>query len=422
MTLFTKFKKRFYFVVAHYFKFFANISLKKWRPRIIAITGSVGKTTMLNLVESQLGKKAHFSHNANSAYGIAFDILGLKGVTGTKLYWLYLFVATPFRAIFFRHHEKFYVVEIDGERPHETEFVAEWLHPEVTIWISLGLSHAVFYEEEVKKGRFASIEDAIAHEFSMLPKYTQALTLVDADSDLMRNTTKDVSSVVKKLNKNSVTNYTVTPTSSEFTVNKKVFKFAYPMPRDVGIQLVMLVELMKYLELPVDYNLSSFVMPPGRNNTLIGKNGLRIIDSSYNAHLVSMASILDMTESLRVKHKWLVIGDIIDQGTLEKTEHEKLAGLIKEVAPEQVVMIGRRTASYTYPLLKNHVPVVSFKKPKEALKYLEKNLTGKETVIFKGSQYLEWIIEKLLDDPDDVALLTRQDTAHRRRRESWGLE
>jgi len=388
----------------------------------VAITGSVGKTTMLNLVEAQLGEKAHFSHNANSAYGIAFDILGMRGVTGSKLYWLYLFVATPLRALFFRHREEFYIVEIDGERPYETEFVAEWLRPEVTIWISLGLSHAVYYEQEVKKGRFASLEDAIAHEFSMLPRYTQALTLVDADNKLMRETTKDVDSEVKRLNKNSVTSYDVTPTTAKFTVGKRTFEFAYPMPRDVGIQLVMLVELMKYLELPVNYDLSDFVMPPGRSNPLRGKNGLKIIDSSYNAHLVSMTSILDVVKSLRVKHKWLVIGDMIEQGAQEKTEHEKLAGLIRDAAPEQVVLIGRRTAEYTYPLLAGHLPVVSFEKPEPALEYLEKHLKGKETVVFKGSQYLEWIIEKLLDDPEDTRLLTRQDVAHRRRRESWGLE
>ena len=193
------------------------------------------------------------------------------------------------------------------------------------------------------------------------------------------------------------------------------------MPRDVGIQLLMLVELMKYLKLPVNYDLSDFQMPPGRNNPITGKNGLKIIDSSYNAHLVSVASILDMVSSLRVKHKWLVIGDIIDQGQLEKTEHEKLAKLIIDVKPEHVVLIGRRTANYTYPLLKDKVTVTSFEKPPAALKFLNRQLTGKETVIFKGSQYLEWIIEKLLNDPADVSLLVRQDAAHRRRRQSWGL-
>jgi hypothetical protein len=84
-------------------------------------------------------------------------------------------------------------------------------------------------------------------------------------------------------------------------------------------------------------------------------------------------------------------------------------------------MIGRRTKQYTAPLLKGKCDFESFDKPQAALKYLEKNLTGKETVIFKGSQYLEWIIEKLLENPDDVEKLARQDGAHRKRRKSWGL-
>jgi UDP-N-acetylmuramoyl-tripeptide--D-alanyl-D-alanine ligase len=421
MTFSAKFKRRFYFVVASYFKFFANISLSRWRPRIIAITGSVGKTTMLNLVETQIGPKAHFSHNANSAYGIAFDVLGLKGVTGSKLYWIYLFIAAPVRSFFYNRGKKFYVVEIDGERPRETEFIAKWLRPEVTIWVSLGLSHAAYYEQEVKSGRFDSYEEAIAHEFSMLPRYTRSLTLIDDDSELMQGATRDIQSTIKRLSTDSIDDYSVTPDSAKFAIGKKSFRFAYPMPRDVGIQLVMLVELMKYLKLPVNYDLSDFFMPPGRSNPINGKNGLKIIDSSYNAHLVSMASILNMASSLKVKNKWLVLGDIIEQGKLEKSEHEKLADLIKDVKPEQVVLVGRRTANYTYPLLKDKLSVVSFKKPQEALEYLEKNLTGKETVIFKGSQYLEWIIEKLLDNPADKTLLVRQDSAHRRRRQSWGL-
>ena len=72
--------------------------------------------------------------------------------------------------------------------------------------------------------------------------------------------------------------------------------------------------------------------------------------------------------------------------------------------------------------MKEQCDVVSFLKPQQALKYLEENLTGKETILFKGSQYLEWIIEQLLEDPADVSQLARQDEAHRRRRASWGLK
>ena len=90
MALIANTKKKLYLFAARYFRFFANISLKRWRPRIIIVTGSAGKTTMLNLIESQLGTKAHYSHNANSAFGIAFDVLGQRGITGSRLHWLAL--------------------------------------------------------------------------------------------------------------------------------------------------------------------------------------------------------------------------------------------------------------------------------------------------------------------------------------------
>jgi UDP-N-acetylmuramoyl-tripeptide--D-alanyl-D-alanine ligase len=194
------------------------------------------------------------------------------------------------------------------------------------------------------------------------------------------------------------------------------------MPRDVVVQLMMLGELMDYLNLPIKSDLSEFKTPPARNNFLRGKNGLQIIDSSYNAHIISMTTVLEMFRDMKAEHKWMVIGDIIDQGQLEGEEHKKLAKLLADVDAERIIMVGRRTKQYTYPLLKNKKKVESFDKPQQAHAYLEKNLTGKETVLFKGSQYLEWIVEKLLDDPADKLKLARQDEAHRRRRASWGLE
>ena len=49
-------------------------SLKSWKPYIIVVTGSSGRTTLLHLIESQIGDKAKYSHHTNSAYGIPFDI------------------------------------------------------------------------------------------------------------------------------------------------------------------------------------------------------------------------------------------------------------------------------------------------------------------------------------------------------------
>lgn len=180
---------------------------------------------------------------------------------------------------------------------------------------------------------------------------------------------------------------------------------------------------MNYLQLPLRTDLSGMSMPPGRCSFLQGKKGLKIIDSSYNAHLISMESILEMAKALHAGHKWLVIGDIVEQGSIEEREHIRLAELIAEVNPEMVILVGRRTKQYTAPKLKElGIDTRTTLDPHKALKFIEEHTSGDETLIFKGSQYLEWIIEQLLENPEDAAKLPRRDKAATKRRENWGLK
>ena len=420
---FAKFKKRFYFTAANYFRRHADRVLKRWNPRIIAITGSAGKTTMLNLIEHEMGKKAHYSHDANSAFGVSFDLLGLKGIRGSKLRWFWLFIAAPIKGLFKRHAEKFYVVEIDGERPHEAEFLAEWLKPEVTIWVSIGRSHAVQFEKEVEEGKFKDLDEAITAEFANLPKNTTKRVYIDADSKMMQAATRGIKAKVIEIKKTELKKYVVYPDSTEFTYGDTTFHFNHPEPRDLAFHLLVLKDLMKYLKLPFNSDFSDIKMAPGRSSYFKGKKGIDIVDSSYNAHIISVASILDMVKKMHADHKWLVIGDIVDQGSITGEEHKKLAHMIAKVEPEKVVLVGRRTKKYTAPELKQlKVSAVATLDPKKALAYIEKNITGKETVVFKGSQYLEWIIEKLLADPKDAKKLCRREKAAVARRKSWGLD
>lgn len=419
----SRFKKRFYFVAANYFKHFANRSLKRWNPRIIAITGSAGKTTMLNLTENELGTKAHFSHDANSAFGIAFDILGMKGVKGSKLHWIRLFFESPFRSWFYTHKEQFYVVEIDGERPHETEFLATWLKPEITIWVSIGRSHAAKFEQEVIDGKFDSLDSAIADEFAKLPENTQKLVYIDANAPLMISATKGIKAKVVPINKHEIKKYVVYPDSTDFTYGKTTFHFNHPEPRDLSFHLLVLQDLMNYLKLPFNPDFTDLRIPPSRSSYFKGKKGINIIDSSYNAHIISMESILEMVSYMHADHKWLIIGDIIDQGSIEREEHEKLAMLIANVEPEKIILVGPRTKQYTAPKLKElGFSAHTTNDPKKALDYIEKHITGKETLIFKGSQYLEWIIEKLLVNPEDANKLCRREPAAIKRRKKRGLD
>ena len=243
MAIIANLKKKFYFVAAGYFKFFANISLKKWHPRIIIITGSAGKTTMLNLIESQLGAKAHYSHDANSAFGIAFDVLGQKGITGSRAHWIGLILKAPWLGLFYKRKEKFYVVECDGERPHEAEFVAKWLKPEVSCWVSLGRSHAVFYEKEVKSGRFMNIDEAIAHEFATIPENTKKFVLIDGDNEVMIEKTANIKAKVENQGYAIIACSEGAINLEEAKLGKKEFKKAREsMPQSVGFRVAKELE------------------------------------------------------------------------------------------------------------------------------------------------------------------------------------
>ena len=423
MSKIAKFKKRFYFVAAKYFRHFANMAFKRWSPRIIAVTGSAGKTTMMTMLEHEMGSKAHYSHDANSAFGVPFDILGLKGIRGSKVRWIWLLMAAPFRGLLYKHKEQFYVVEIDGERPHEAEFLAEWLKPEVTIWVSVGLSHAVQFERLVAEGKFGSVDEAITAEFANLPANTTKRVYIDADSKAMVGAISDIKAKVIPIKKSLMKKYVVYPDSTDFTYGDTTFHFDHPEPKDIAYNLFVLKDLMKYLRLPFNSDFSGIKMAPGRCSYFRGINGIDIVDSSYNAHMISMESILDMAKRMHAERKWLVIGDIVDQGSMEKEEHRRLAKLIADVKPERVILVGRRTKEYTAPELKRlGVSAVATTDPRKALSYIEKHITGRETLIFKGSQYLEWVIEKLLADPNDSKKLCRREKAAVARRKSWGLD
>src|SRR5258708_18511528 len=106
-----KLKRLLYFPIASYFRFFAAIHLRRWNPRIIVVTGSNGKTTLLHMLESQIGEKAKYSHHANSSYGIPFDILDLHRKSLLHSEWFGLLLKAPLLAFKKPPKERLYVVE-----------------------------------------------------------------------------------------------------------------------------------------------------------------------------------------------------------------------------------------------------------------------------------------------------------------------
>jgi UDP-N-acetylmuramoyl-tripeptide--D-alanyl-D-alanine ligase len=415
-------KMALYFPIANYFRFWAKIQLNFWKPIIVVITGSSGKTTLLHLIESQIGKKAKYSHHANSSYGIPFDILGLTRKKLTLDEWFFLFLLAPFRAFKSIPKEKLYIIEADCDRPGEGKFLASFLNPEITLWISSSLTHGINFDSLVKYKHFDSAEEAIANEFGYFLEYTKKLVIVNGDNPLIQKQLKRTIIPAKTVTVKDLGLYRINGNSTEFIIGDKKCLINFVVPKDVFYSIQMTNLLLKALNLPFDPIFKSLILPPGRNSVFKGIKNTTIIDSTYNATPDGTKNILEMFDKYPSKNKWVVLGDMIELGEEEKIEHEKLAGLMNSIILNKIILIGPRVSNYTYPKLNPSTgKIVKFDMPKDGLDYILENLNGGEVILFKGARFLEGIIEHLLQNKSDVNKLVRREIVWQNRRRAFGL-
>ncbi|MGH7203030.1 MAG: glutamate ligase domain-containing protein [Candidatus Levyibacteriota bacterium] len=417
-------KRKLYFPIASYFRFFAAMRLRKWNPRIIVVTGSNGKTTLLHMLESQLGDKAKFSHHANSSFGIPFDILDLHRVTLKKSEWFWLFLKAPFQVSRPLPKEKMYIVEADADRPQEGKFLAELLRPEVVLWVSTGRSHSMNFDVLVSEGKFKTVEEAIAYEYGYFLEHCQKLSVIDGDSALEKKqvgrTKQDIVLITKQ---ETLKNYAVSKAGTKFGIGGEAFSFPWLLPEEAYISIAMCQQVMNYLNLPVDKKFGKFTLPPGRGSIFAGIKGITILDSSYNLTPNSTAAMLNMYKIYHADKKWLVMGDMLELGKEEREEHEKLAQILATMDIEKIIFLGPRLIKYTLPVFEklSQKEVITFEMPKEVLDYVLQHIQGGETILFKGARFMEGIIEHLLQDKSNVALLARREKIWEIRRKQWGL-
>lgn len=417
-------KKSLYFYIASYFKFFAKFRLNRWKPRIIVVTGSNGKTTLLHMLEAQFGSKARVSHHANSAYGVPFDILDLHRKTLRTSEWVSLFLNAPWNVFRQLPKEKIYIVEADADRPHEGEFLAKLLRPEVVLWVSIGRTHSINFDHLVTDGTFKTVEEAIAFEYGYFLKYCKELSVIDGESELeVAQTARTKGDIIEILKNDYLQKYKVTKEGTQFTIKGHTYTYKGLLPEEIYLSIVMCKEAVKHMGLEFDPSFAHFHLPPGRGSIMQGKKNTVLIDSTYNANLASIKAMLLMFEMYPAEQKWVVLGDMKELGKEEQEEHEILAYILNEMDLEQVILVGNAVEQYTLPLIHKKLPAIGFSKASDALAYLEEYLSGGEAILFKGSQsiYLEGLVERLLKNKDDVAKLPRQEQFWKEKRKALGF-
>lgn len=114
----------------------AQLVLKKYKPFIIALTGSVGKTSTKDAVYALLKDSLDVRKNEksyNGELGTPLTILGRFGGHNTITEWIGHFV-TGFSLILFPHtYPKYLILEVGLGRRDEIRRIATWLHPDISL-------------------------------------------------------------------------------------------------------------------------------------------------------------------------------------------------------------------------------------------------------------------------------------------------
>ena len=114
----------------------AKSVVRKYRPRIVGVTGNVGKTSAKDTIAAVLAtgftvKKSEKSYN--SELGLPLAILGLTSGWDSPRAWLTNIISGFFQIIFKRKFPEWLVLELGVDHPGDMENVVSWLKLDVAV-------------------------------------------------------------------------------------------------------------------------------------------------------------------------------------------------------------------------------------------------------------------------------------------------
>lgn len=407
----------------------SRIVLWKYKPKIVAVTGSVGKTTTKDTIYTVLSS-AFFVRKSeksfNSEIGVPLSILGCKNGGNNPIIWTKN-ILEGLALIFFRnHYPKWLVLEVGADHPGDIENIAKWLKPDVAVITR-------FAEIPVHIEFFESPE-AVIEEKKKLAKY-----LKEDGFLILNHDDKDVVSIKNEYNKKTITyglgegSGVVGSNTSILYENNKVvgatFKVDYggsSVPLNIrgvlGVQHIypalaaIAVGFSQGLNLvSMSQNLSSkHKSQPGRMKLIEGLNDTTIIDDSYNSSPLAVEWALKTLGDVKTDpnsidgqrgRKIAVLGDMMELGKHTTEEHKKVGKLVASIC-DILITVGVRsehTAEGARSAGMKKENIHEFGDSKEAGKYLKGILQKDDIILVKGSRWatrMERTVEKIMENPE----------------------
>ena len=412
----------------------ARLVLAKYKPSILAITGSVGKTSTKDATYAVLSRfffVRKSDKSFNSDIGIPLTILGCPNGWNDPVVWMKNILHGLKLLCTKNKYPEWLVLEVGADKPGDIEDVCKWLHPDITVVTRLGETpvHVEFFKSRAhlirEKGFLVS---ALKKDGTLILNADDADVLAYGEHSKNRLFTYGFTGDAMLLGSNSQVLYEKTtddnelPAGMTFRINLNGTSIPVNIVGGFGINhayaalAALTVAESKGLDMLVAVDaLREYDMPPGRMRLLHGISGSLLLDDTYNASPVAMTAAIEKLAELKtVGRKIAVLGDMLELGKHSNDEHKKIGALIAE-HPMILVATGIRAKFYAEGAREaglNPEMIFEFADSRTAGDFVSKFADKGDIILIKGSQSMrmERAVEILLADPvRDQGLLVRQE-------------
>jgi len=413
----------------------AKLVLWRFKPKIIAVVGSVGKTSTKDAIYTALKDVVDIRKNQksfNSDIGAPLTILGLNNAWNSPVLWtknLFLGLVPLFR----RTYPAWLVLEVGTDEPHGIERLAKWIRPAIVVVTSLPdiPVHVEFFE---------SPEALIKEDLSIISYMQQGgMLVINADE-------AKTAKVIEEYKVKTMTYGSVSTAHVRFDNQSILYDYVDGRPVPTGISCkiayngntvpvslhgvlgvthiypvaaALAVGLSEQIPLlSMTAALATHEAPRGRMNIIEGKNGAVIIDDTYNSSPVAVERAIETLVAIETPgNKIAVLGDMLDLGTYAPAEHTRVGVHVAKSNLTYLVTIGTRSQHTAQAAMDAGMEldrVVQTKTSDEASKIVSELLRPGDVVLVKGSQSIraERVVAACMANPEQrTSLLVRQEAA-----------
>lgn len=415
---------------------FAKIMLWRFKPKIIMVTGSVGKTSTKDALYSAI--KSHVSvrkseKSMNSEYGVPLTILGIPNAWNNYFFWAFNMMRAFYRVCFTFSYPAWLILEVGADHPGDLSSITSWVKPDIVVVTRFPevAPHVAFYDSPQQLRHEESIpvyemnrygvliaNDDDEHAVSLATNFagnviTYGLTPranVFAGPDQVIYETKDSREVPQGIR----FAVTYSGTSMPFEIHEALgVQHIYPVLAGIAVGLhlgMTLEELHRAFEM--------HQTPLGRMHILPGIKHTTIIDDSYNSSPAAVELALMTLKELETKGRRIAaLGDMRELGEYAKDAHRKVGKQVSDVADILVTVgpLSRDVADAALDAGMDENTIFQFENSREAGKFMETIIKEGDIILVKGSQntiFMERLVLEIMEHPEDAhKLLVRQESA-----------